>query len=81
MRKCPMKSEFESLDPSVAEDKAKINLYKANNKMCSIIGLGQSTSHGMPFLNITKVLIIQWDWPTSSCKRLCCLTSLQMKGH
>ena len=44
MRKCPTKSEFETLDPSVTADKVKIDLYKANNKMCSIIGLGQNRS-------------------------------------
>ena len=54
MRKCLTKLEFESLDPSVTENKAKIDLYKANSKLCSVIGLGQSTSHGMAFLNITK---------------------------
>ena len=54
MRQCPTRSEFETLDPSVTADRVKIDLYKAKSKLCSVIGLGQSTSHGMAFLNITK---------------------------
>mgnify|MGYP006204084925 CR=1 FL=1 len=54
MRMCPTKSEYGTLDHRVADEKAKIDLYKANTKMCSIIGLVQYISQGMALLNKTR---------------------------
>jgi hypothetical protein len=54
MKNCPMSSEFAALDIIKSNNQVLIELYRANKKLCAIIGLGQGNSHGMALLGKMK---------------------------
>ena len=54
IKNCWTRSEFAVLDEMLPENKALVNLYKGNRKLCAIIMLGQGKSHGMALLNKAK---------------------------
>ena len=51
---CLTWSEFVVLDETLPDNKALVDLYKVNRKLCAIIMLGQGNSQGMALLNKTK---------------------------
>ena len=58
------KSELSFLDLTTATGKKGAALYKANSRLAAIMTLGQTSPHGMNYINQTKtcVRIVHFTW-------------------